>query len=141
MKIVHNTIKIGLKTPVRVLHASDTHIARADLRDGLRKVDLATERAHYFSEAENCLNEISRISKEMNLPIMYTGDLIDFVSIANLSGAKEFIDNNDCFFVLHYIQHWFENHLCKNVWLYSSFRSSLLQILRQQSVKWSNLRY
>ena len=98
MKIIHNTIKIGLKKAVSVLHASDTHIARADLRDGLRKVDLATERAHYFSEAENCLSEISRISKEMNLPIMHTGDLIDFVSLANLSGAKEFIDNNDCFF-------------------------------------------
>lgn len=97
MKIVHNTINIGLKKPVRVLHASDTHITRADLRDGLRKVDLAAERAHYFSDAENCLNEISRISHEMNLPIMHTGDLIDFVSLANLSGAKEFVDNNDCF--------------------------------------------
>ncbi len=98
MKIIHNTIKIGLEKPVRILHASDTHIARADLRDGLRKVDLATERAHYFTESENCFSEISRVSKEMNLPIMHTGDLIDFVSFANLSAVKEFTDNNDCFF-------------------------------------------
>lgn len=98
MKTVHTTVKIGLETPVRVLHASDTHITRADLRDGLRKVELASERAGYFAEAEDCLKEMSRISKEMNIPIVYTGDLIDFVSVANLSAAKEFTDNNDCFF-------------------------------------------
>ena len=98
MKIVHNTINIGLNTPVRVLHASDTHIARADLRDCLKKVDLGASRAHAFPHAEEDLLELSRISHEMNLPIMYTGDLIDFVSVANLEGAKAFIDANDCFF-------------------------------------------
>ena len=98
MKIVHNTIHIGLDAPVRVLHASDTHLTRADLRDGLRKVDLTASRAHDFSEAEDCLSEMSRISHEMNLPIMHTGDLIDFVSLANIAAAKEFMDGNDCFF-------------------------------------------
>ncbi len=98
MKIIHNTVNIGLDTPVRVLHASDTHLTRADLRDGLRKVDLGASRAHGYSEAEDCLNEMSRISHEMNLPIMHTGDLIDFVSYANIEAAKVFMDSNDCFF-------------------------------------------
>ena len=98
MKIVHNTVNIGLGTPVRVLHASDTHITRADMRDCLCKVDLGASRARDFRDAEECLNEMTRISHEMNLPIMYTGDLMDFVSVANLEGAKAFIDANDCFF-------------------------------------------
>ena len=98
MKIIQNTIHIGLETPVRVLHASDTHLTRADLRDGLRKVDLAASRAHCFAAAEECLAEISRVSHEMDLPIMHTGDLIDFVSLANLEATKAFMDTNDCFF-------------------------------------------
>jgi hypothetical protein len=97
MNIVNNTVHIGLKTPVRVLHASDTHITRADLRDCLRKVDLGASRAHDFPYAEEDLLEITRISHEMGLPIMYTGDLMDFVSIANLEGAKAFADANDVF--------------------------------------------
>ena len=34
MNIIYSTINIGLETPVKVLHASDTHLTRADLRDG-----------------------------------------------------------------------------------------------------------
>jgi hypothetical protein len=98
MKIVHNTVTVGLETPVRVLHASDTHITRADLRDGLRKVDLGAARAHDFPHAEENLLEMTRISQEMGLPILHTGDLMDFVSAANLEGVKAFVDANDIFF-------------------------------------------
>jgi hypothetical protein len=33
----------------------------------------------------------------MNLPIMYAGDLIDFVSEANLEASKQFAEEQDCF--------------------------------------------
>ena len=40
MNIIHNTIEIGLERPVRILHASDTHLPLADDRDEARKVEL-----------------------------------------------------------------------------------------------------
>ena len=100
MKIIQNTIHIGLETPVRVLHASDTHLTRADLRDGLRKVDLAASRAHCFAAAEECLAEISRVSHEMDvgvaahllgrrqvrrLPVVEKGRLCGMVSLGDIA--------------------------------------------------------
>lgn len=97
MNIIHNTIEIGLERPVRVLHASDTHLPLADDRDEARKVELGISRARAFSEAMPCLEEISRISHDMELPIMYTGDIIDFVSVANLEFTKKYTEENDLF--------------------------------------------
>ena len=97
MKIVYNTIDIGLGKTVRVLHASDTHLPLADNRDEARKVQLGASRTSAFPLAKGCLVEMARVSRDMGLPIMHTGDLIDFVSVANLEAAKEFTEENDCF--------------------------------------------
>lgn len=97
LNIVHNTIDIGLGKTVRVLHASDTHLPLADDRDEARKVELGISRTRAFPRAQQCLQEMSRISHDMGLPIMYTGDIIDFVSVANLEFAKAFTAENDLF--------------------------------------------
>lgn len=97
MNLLKTQVKIGLKTPVRVLHLSDTHLTYADMRDGERKVQLAESRAPYFSQAELLLQTASRIAKEENVPIVHTGDLIDFVSKANLEAARRFVNENDVF--------------------------------------------
>ena len=97
MQPVHTSIEIGLPAPIRVLHASDTHLTHADARDGQRKVDLAANRLPGFPHADQKLSELGRLSKELGLPIMHTGDLIDFVSLANLEAAKAFADNHDIF--------------------------------------------
>ncbi len=96
MNVFNTQIKIGLDTPVRVIHVSDTHLTFADMRDGERKVKLAEARSHGFDGRE-VLAKISEVSKAENLPIMHTGDLIDFVSLANLEAAKAFTDENDVF--------------------------------------------
>ena len=97
MSILNTKIQIGLEKPVRVLHASDTHLTRADMRDGERKVQLAEQRIHVFRQAEEVFEKLGELSKERNQPIMHTGDLLDFVSLANLEAAKEFSDEHDLF--------------------------------------------
>ena len=97
MNIVYNTIDIGLGKTVRVLHASDTHLTLADDRDDDRKIQLGRSRASGFPLAKRCLVEMGRVSQNTGLPIMHTGDFIDFVSVANLEAVQNFTEENDCF--------------------------------------------
>lgn len=97
MEIIKTAIPLGVETPFQVLHLSDTHLTRADLRDGERKVKLAENRLSIFPEAEAVLQSACATAKELQVPIIHTGDLIDFVSLANLEAAKNFTDENDCF--------------------------------------------
>ena len=97
MNVAYAKIEIGLPAPIRVLHASDTHLTHADERDGQRKVELAKNRLACFPEADERLAALGKLSLEMGLPIMHTGDLIDFVSLANLEAAKAFADSHDIF--------------------------------------------
>ena len=99
MELLRTQIRIGLDTPVRILHFSDVHLTRADLRDGDRKVELADARYNTFPHAEEVLQRISAQAKAMDLPLICTGDLCDFVSEANVEAAREFTDEHDVFAV------------------------------------------
>lgn len=95
MNIIKTELHIGVPTPFTVIHASDTHLTLADLRDGERKVTLAEKRKLHFSHAEEMLEQISALSKQYNAPILHTGDLIDFVSQANLERVSDFVAKHD----------------------------------------------
>ncbi|MBQ8351891.1 MAG: metallophosphoesterase [Clostridia bacterium] len=98
MNIIESTLHIGVKTPFTVVHISDTHLTYADLRDGERKVELAKGRKTCFPyDEEAVLLLASDTAKEKGAPIVHTGDLIDFVSLANLERARQFVTENDCF--------------------------------------------
>ena len=97
MNIIRTKLQIGVEKPFQVLHMSDTHLTNADLRDGQRKVLLAEGRKPWFSQAEEVLAFGCQTAKELGIPIVHTGDLIDFVSLANLEAVKRFTDENDCF--------------------------------------------
>ena len=97
MNVIETKLIIGIEMPFRVVHVSDTHLTDADIRDGERKVALAEKRKKYFPGAEQTLALACRLAKEKGIPILHTGDLLDFVSIANLEKAKKFTDENDCF--------------------------------------------
>ena len=99
MELIRTTIKIGLTEPVRVLHFSDTHLTLADLRDGDRKMALAEARYECFPNAEDVLQFASAQAKALELPIVHTGDLCDFVSQANIEAARAFTDEHDVFMV------------------------------------------
>ena len=97
MNVIHTTLEIGATAPFRIIHLSDTHLTYADLRDGQRKVKLIDWRLPGFPHAEAVLAEAGALSKELNIPIFHTGDLIDFVSLANLEAVKAFTDTHDVY--------------------------------------------
>ena len=97
LHLTRTTLSVGATAPFTVIHASDTHLTYADMRDGQRKVDLVAWRLPGFPHAEAALTELGALSKELNAPILHTGDLIDYVSLANLEAAKAFTDTHDVF--------------------------------------------
>ncbi|MBO4884839.1 MAG: metallophosphoesterase [Clostridia bacterium] len=101
MRLVKTRIDVGAGKPFRALHLSDNHLCYADMRDGQRKVDLAGRRHAAFSRdgatPEALLNEHLTYARENGLPVLYTGDLIDFVSYQNLERAKAALDGLDYF--------------------------------------------
>lgn len=98
MHIIKTEIKVGAEKPFSVMHASDTHLTLADARDGKRKTDLAERRQKTFPEADEMFEKMVRLQKKTGSLLVHTGDLIDFVSLANLEKAAEFTAQTDCFF-------------------------------------------
>ena len=98
MEVLRNHIHLGLNTPFCVLHASDTHLTYCDGRDTLRKAELAKSRSQSMHSAESDLEFLKKKALNECRTVIYTGDLIDFVSELNIEKAKEFIDTVDCFF-------------------------------------------
>lgn len=97
MEIITNEINIGAAAPFEILHISDTHLTLADDRNDGRKRRLAEKRREGFPEAEKVLSEAAAISERENLPVMNTGDIIDFVSYANLDKVREYTEGRDFF--------------------------------------------
>lgn len=97
MELLHTSLAVGAPEPFTVLHMSDTHLTKADERNDERKIKLAERRKNSFPEEDEMLPAAAKLAKENNCPIIHTGDLIDFVSEANLDEAEKFISENDCF--------------------------------------------
>ncbi len=99
MQLKETALHIGVERPFSVLHISDTHFFLVDERDNERKMKLGIKRQRHFPAPEEDLTAAEAYAKENALPIVHTGDLIDFVSEANLDRAKRFVDENDVLFV------------------------------------------
>ena len=97
MPVFKSRLNLKSDTPFCIIHLSDTHLTRADMRDGERKVKLANDRKNMFPEAEKVLSEALSLSEELGVPVIHTGDLIDFVSVANLEKVKKITDRYDIF--------------------------------------------
>ena len=95
--MLRSELKVGAEAPFQIVHITDTHLTYADDRDGERKTALAKARARFFPQAEEVLQKACGISREQQAVIMHTGDLIDFVSQANLERVKRFMNEYDCF--------------------------------------------
>lgn len=96
-RVIKTQLHIGVEKPFTVIHMSDTHLTLADLRDGERKVTLAEKRERIFPHAEEMISLAEELAGQYHAPILHTGDLIDFVSLANLERAREFVDAHDVF--------------------------------------------
>ena len=89
-------IAAGASKPFGAVHVSDTHIARADRRDDARKITLAANRT-FAPWGEHYLDEAIRAAESAGEMLIHTGDLIDFVSAANLDMAEGHFAGHDWF--------------------------------------------
>ena len=96
------TINVGAKKPFGFLHVSDIHLARFDPEKPCtrfeQKRDLIDK---YFAQScEYC--------RENNIPMVDTGDIIDFISNANLEYMKEQLEGVDHIYATgnHDFCHW-----------------------------------
>ena len=97
MELEKSTLHIGLEKPVRLLHVTDSHIGLVDERDNERKRALAArlstpEKAMYLEE------HIAYAKAHCDL-LVHTGDLMDFVSHANVEKARQIVADEDFFFI------------------------------------------
>ena len=97
MELIRSTLKIGLEQPVKLLHVTDTHIALADEHDDERKHALAGRLGHPDKE-KFLLEQIAYAEQNCDL-LVHTGDLMDFVSHANVEKAREILRNEHIFFI------------------------------------------
>lgn len=106
MKEIETVLEIGVPKPFSVLHMSDTHLTYADERDNERKRALAKDRTATFlhercsETAEDMLAQGIKLCTESGLPLIYTGDLIDFTSEANFEAGRDFVKATNCFFAV-----------------------------------------
>ncbi len=105
LHVLQTTIKIGLPTPVKLLHVTDTHIALDD--------DRVSNRAACFDkDFENCSHvyffQALEYAREKGIPMLHTGDLIDFLSENNFAFVDKYLSDVDYIYAAgnHDFCHW-----------------------------------
>lgn len=107
MKDFHPTrleIRVGATKPFRMLHISDSHIAQMNSRD-LAKADEVElkwyeSRRRHFDTAATGLAAALLYARVKKLPILHTGDLVDYMSDANCNIAKRDFEGVDCLYAV-----------------------------------------
>ena len=97
MKLEKSTLEIGLERPVKLLHVTDTHLTLVDERDNERKHALAKRLRD--PDKEKYLCEQLEYARENCDLLVHTGDLMDFVSHANVEKAREVVSDEKVFFI------------------------------------------
>ena len=102
LKIDELTIKIGAEKPFKVLHVTDSHLARFDPEKPCTRFEnIRDDIDTYF--ADSC-----DFCRENNMIMLHTGDVVDFVSEANFEYMKKCFDGVDyiCATGNHEFCHW-----------------------------------
>ena len=87
---VHVKIEAGASAPFSVLHISDTHLAFCDREERPGLMEHARKRTELFGGMqEEALRTSIAWAKEHTDYLVHTGDIIDFVSEANLRKVRE----------------------------------------------------
>lgn len=95
LKIKTIEIEAGAEKEFSVLHISDSHLALADERNDERKMKLSAKRTKIFGNSQSAIEAQRNFAKENNLIIIHTGDLIDFVSEANIECAARIFSDGE----------------------------------------------
>lgn len=101
------SVKAGATRPFSLLHASDSHIARIDRRDGEELRAFAEVRAHIGRElGEHYLDEALELARKRRLVMLHTGDFMDYASAANLERAERTVAADDVLAVVGNHEFW-----------------------------------
>lgn len=87
LKIIKTVIEAGLENPVKLLHITDSHIFRDDVTGWDRKSCFDRD---YDGCTEAYFHKAVKYAKENNIPILHTGDLIDFFSEGNFEFLRNY---------------------------------------------------
>ena len=106
LNIIRTEIPIGLEKPIRFLHITDTHITRDD-PSGRRRRE-AVFNVDYENCAEDYFLQAIDYAKKENIPIVHTGDMIDFLSKGNFDFMDKYFADLDYVYAAgnHDFCHW-----------------------------------
>lgn len=95
LQIIQTRLEIGLPTPIRFLHITDTHITRDDPFGGRRTKTFDVD---YEGCAEDYYFQALAYAQKNALPILHTGDIIDFFSAGNFDFIDRHFDGLDAIY-------------------------------------------
>lgn len=99
LSIVKVHMPIGATMPFSVLHFSDTHLTLAYDHEDPLKQKLKRFRTETFGgRQEEALRDTLAWAKDNTDYVLHTGDLIDWLSEANLDAVKKYTGNHPAFF-------------------------------------------
>ena len=98
MRLHKIRIRAGAEKPFRVLFMADTHLAVADHAAAGEWQEFSKRRAGYFPHSIRHLQEATEYASCHGEMMIHGGDLIDFVSTANVLLAQRLLKNADVFF-------------------------------------------
>lgn len=106
LNMIHSELSIGLEKPIRFLHITDTHITRDDPSGGRRRE--AVFNKHYENCAEDYFLQAIAYAKENGMPVLHTGDMVDFLSQGNFDFLDEHFRDLDYMYAAgnHDFCHW-----------------------------------
>lgn len=99
LTIARSTIEIGLQCPLKVLHVTDNHLPLCDERDNERKIAIAARKAARRDEMVAFLKEEVAYAEENCDLLVHSGDMIDFVSKANVDFARELLKKDQLLYI------------------------------------------
>lgn len=99
MNLEKTVIEIGLEKPLKILHVTDTHLALCDDRDDERKQALARKRAVSHVNVERDLKEQIAYAETNCDLLVHTGDLMDFISKANVEKSRIILQNEKILYI------------------------------------------
>ena len=106
LNIIQTRIPIGLEKPIRFLHVTDTHITRDDPSGRRRREEVFN--VDYENCAEDYFLQAIDYAKKENIPVLHTGDMIDFLSKGNFDFMDQYFMDLDYMYAAgnHDFCHW-----------------------------------
>ena len=101
LQIIKTEFHIGLQTPVRLLHVTDSHICLANEADAAydpELIDHAKQRGDAFggeAQVESYFEQAMDYARKEGIPMLHTGDLYDCMTEANFAYMEKALASVD----------------------------------------------